>query len=110
MNTPTPTLRPAAMTLAWQLVKKTGLSLGAAIRKAWQAVRLKARLTTEKVTFRFIREDGTVRTAYGTRNTELIPEDCRPKGSGNASPLATTYFDLDLSQWRSFRADRLIAA
>jgi len=61
------------------------------------------------VRFVFAKEDGTERTAWGTRNNDIIVE----RGGKALNPIertakAVTYFDLDLNAIRSFVPARMI--
>lgn len=61
------------------------------------------------VTFSYQKEDGSTRHATGTLNAELFQYES--KGTGKAgSPAVIKYFDLEAGAFRSFRAERLLAA
>ena len=59
---------------------------------------LKKLLKTQKVSFEFMKKDGTYRKAMGTLNEELIPEIY--KQSNNIK-----FFDLEKNAWRSISGD-----
>jgi len=107
MKTPNQ-IRSAVATLA-QALRKTGLDLSAAFRRAWKVIKLKAQLATGEVSFTYIKKDGSLRPATGTTDIETIPADKRPKGTGgNYSPLYVRYFDRAANGYRSFAAARLV--
>ena len=64
---------------------------------------MEERLTQGEVKFSYEKLDGSVREVRGTTNVELIPEEWRPSG-GTLSHSGTSYFDLDIEQWRSISA------
>ncbi|MEI6410270.1 MAG: SH3 beta-barrel fold-containing protein [Bacteroidota bacterium] len=83
------------------------LTWGQCQAQAWKVARLRAALRTGATRFTFQKQDGEVREAYGTLNSELFQYD--HKGSDRAeSPTAIKYFDLEKNAWRSFRAERIL--
>lgn len=99
--------RSKILKLAHAIKKETGCTFGEAQRKAWQVARLEYRLNIGIASFQFIKADGTVRAANGTRNADLF--EYQHKGSeAKQSPLNVRYFDMDANAWRSFNANRLI--
>ena len=97
------------MKLAAQL-RKAGLSLAAALKRAWAVIRVKSQLesTDERgVWIQFMKADGSLRNALATRTLDHIPAEQHPSGSKDEL-MAISFYDLFLGDWRSFRADRLI--
>ncbi|WP_185716225.1 SH3 beta-barrel fold-containing protein [Larkinella knui] len=95
------------------LLRKAGSSLSDAVRRAWETIKLRAKLakTDEKgMWIKFKKADGTIREALATRNIAVIPTEHRPKSGDVAGSIGITitYFDILCDGWRSFRADRLI--
>ena len=80
------------------------------VRDGWILVRLKELMRQEVVRFSYYKNDDTLRIAYGTLRTDLIPEDKRPKDSNNANLCFSrfTYFDLERNEWRSFKINNLL--
>ncbi len=72
-------------------------------KKSISRKRLEERLTQGEVKFSYEKLDGSVREVRGTTNVELIPEEWRPSG-GTLAHSGTSYFDLDIEQWRSISA------
>lgn len=64
------------------------------------AKELRRKLNQGSVKFVFEKKDGSLRTAYGTRNINLIPEGSEPKG-GETSPQILAFYDLENRGWRS---------
>lgn len=62
---------------------------------------LRALLREGVITFAFRKLDGTLRTAIGTTNLTLIPEDLRPNGRGTSTEASVRFFDVEKRAWRS---------
>jgi hypothetical protein len=67
---------------------------------------LKKKLNLGNFNFIYEKLDGTMRSACGTTNSDLIPENKLPKGGKSVSGVS--YFDLDLNDWRSVAKDRKV--
>ena len=61
------------------------------------------RLQKGKVRFTFIKADGSLREAYGTKVLDLIPINQHPKGVKKPSDDVITFFDLEKNEWRSLK-------
>lgn len=98
----------AIMQLAWQFVKRNGIELAEALRKAWQVFKLKAAMAKGIVRCYFRKVDGTIREAYGTLKAELMPET---KGSDNRkkNESVQVYFDTEKQEFRCFKLANLVA-
>lgn len=95
--------------IAHTLLKKGEVkSLSEALRKAWKAIKIYAKMQIGKVVFRFQKVDGTIRDAIGT----LCDIDYTP--SANAKPRKSPdedvmrYYDVEKNQFRSFRIASLV--
>jgi hypothetical protein len=66
-------------------------------------------MTNGVVTVIFEKADGSERVLKGTLNSELIPEDQRPQGSGRVllNDDVQHIFDVEANGWRSFLWSRL---
>ena len=59
--------------------------------------------------FFYKKKDGTIREAYGTTLSYMIPEELRPKGKiKTENPFYIHYYDLDKKGWRAFYSDAFI--
>lgn len=56
----------------------------------------------------YMKKNGAMRDAHGTRASQLIPEDYRAQGRRKASPLVLAYWDTDRGGWRSLLRNRLM--
>ncbi len=97
----------AIMQMAWQFVKRNGMTLADALKKAWQVFKLKAQMMKGIVRFYFRKVDGTIREAYGTLRTDLMPEI---KGEDNRRKNDTvqTYFDTERQEFRCFKLANIV--
>lgn len=95
------------MQMAWQFVKRNGMTLADALKKAWQVFKLKAQMAKGIVRFYFRKVDGTIREAYGTLRTDLMPEI---KGEDNRRKNDTvqTYFDTERQEFRCFKLANIV--
>jgi hypothetical protein len=67
---------------------------------------LKGLLRSEKVRVTFTKKDGTDREMLCTLMSDKIPSEKAPKNTGKSgSDDAIAVFDLDKTEWRSFRWD-----
>lgn len=73
---------------------------------------LLSRLDEEKeVYFCFWKKDGAgevLRKARGTRNTDFIPMNMRPKHPTDDVGKQINYYDLDKNEWRSMSVGKLV--
>ena len=73
------------MSLAWQLIKRNGMCRSEAMKTAWANLKLKAMMQKRIVKFYFQKVDGSLREAYGTLKSELIPATA---GEGRKKDIA----------------------
>jgi len=96
------------MSLAWQFVKRNGLSISEALKIAWRNAKLKIAMQSKIVKFYFQKVDGSIREAYGTLSILLMPvitgNDNRKKND-----TVQTYFDTEKQEWRCFKKANLIS-
>lgn len=95
------------MQLAWQFVKRNGLSMSEALKTAWRNIKLRTAMKSRIVKFYFQKVDGSIREAFGTLAERLIPatsgEDNRRKNE-----TVQVYFDTEKVEWRCFKKANLI--
>jgi len=97
----------AIMQMAWQFVKRNGFTMAEALKAAWLNFKLKAAMAVRIVKFYFQKVDGSIREAYGTLRTDMMPAT---SGNDNRRKNDTvqTYFDTEKSEFRCFKRANLI--
>ena len=68
--------------------------------------------TENVVNFSYKKKNGELRHARGTKKLDRIKsidENAIPTDEGNIKTGIVTYFDLDKSDWRSFREELLVS-
>ena len=93
------------MSLAWQFVKRNGFTMSEALKCAWANIRLRAQLQKRICKFYFQKVDGSLREAYGTLKSELVPET---KGEKKTNATCHVYYDTEKCEWRCFKKANLI--
>ena len=95
------------MQLAWQFVKRNGMSLSEAMRTAWRNVKLRAAMRLRIVKFYFRKVDGTLREAYGTLAESVAPA---MQGTGRrVNDTVQAYYDTERGEYRCFKKANLIS-
>lgn len=97
------------MNLAWQFVKRNGFSLSEAMKLAWANIKLKAKMLEGITKFYFRKVDGSIREAYGTLNSKLMPAR---DGESKRKPNDTVqvYFDTEKLEYRCFKKANIATA
>lgn len=78
-----------------------------ALRKAWKAIKIYAKMLLGEATFTFLKANGEVRHAVGT----LCNIDYHPSGNGSRKERAADcicYWDVEKQSFRSFNASTLL--
>lgn len=96
------------MTMAWQFVKRNGINLSEALKKAWQVFKLKAKMAKGIVRFYFRKVDGTIREAYGTLRADLMPE-IKGDDTRRKNDTTQTYYDTEKQAFRCFKLANLVS-
>lgn len=92
--------------MAWGFVKKNGFTMSEALKTAWRNFKLKREMRFGIVKFYYQKVDGTIREAYGTLKSGIVPETL---GTGRrTSPTVQTYFDTEKNEWRCFKIANLM--
>lgn len=93
------------MTLAWQFVRKNGYGMSEALKVAWRNIKLRAALHAAIVKFYYQKVDGSIREAFGTLKSSLVPPT---SGNGRKAPdTVQVYFDTEVGEWRCFKKANL---
>lgn len=92
--------------MMWQFIRKNGYSRSEALKCAWANIKLKSAMKQRIVKFYFQKVDGTIREAYGTLKSSLMPQT---QGSGRKHNETTqTYYDKEKAEYRCFKKANLV--
>ncbi len=96
------------MKAAWAILKKKDVgTIAEALRKAWQAMKIKAQMSVGVVEFTFRKANGEIRKAIGTLKGSAISYDY--KGSERKPCYsAVAYWDIEKNAFRSFSIASLL--
>jgi hypothetical protein len=95
----------AIFRMAWQFIKQNGMTLSEALRTAWAHAKVKAVMKSGIAHFRFTKVDGSIREAWGTIKSELVP----PTGNSRPyNPTLQVYYDTEKSAWRCYKVANII--
>ena len=94
------------MTTAWQFIKRNGFTPSEALKTAWTNYKLRAAMHVRIVKFYFQKVDGTIREAYGTLKTELLPY--HEESNRRRNDTVQVFFDTENQGWRSYKKANLI--
>lgn len=97
----------AIMQMAWQFVKRNGFTMAEALKAAWLNFKLKVAMAVRIVKFYFQKVDGSIREAYGTLRTDIMPAT---SGNDNRRKNDTVqvYFDTEVGEYRCFKRANLL--
>lgn len=95
------------MQMAWQFVKRNGFTMAEALKAAWLNFKLKVAMAVRIVKFYFQKVDGSIREAYGTLRTDIMPAT---SGNDNRRKNDTVqvYFDTEVGEYRCFKRANLL--
>lgn len=96
------------MKMAWQFVKRDGIELSEALKKAWQVFKLKAKMAKGIVKFYFQKVDGSIREAYGTLRADLIPQTEASSSDRKKNDTVQAYYDTEKMSFRCFKLANLV--
>ena len=78
--------------------------------KPTTATELRNLLAESVKRFAFIKKDGTIRVALGTRDVNLIPKDVRaPKWIDDVSEKSVVFWDLEEQDFRSLQTKAYVS-
>ena len=95
MNSDTPMNQ--VMKTAWAIIKKHGLSLSEAMKKAWASWRIKKAMKAGNARFIFKKKDNSIREALGTLNI-----DYERKSKRKPNYTMVSFFDVEAQAWRAY--------
>lgn len=77
-----------------------------ALRCAWVNYKVRAAMVRRIVKFYFLKIDGSVREAYGTLKSDIVPQT---QDSGRKpNPTVQIYYDMEKNSWRCFKRANLL--
>ena len=88
------------MNKAWMLVKTYGFTMSEALRQSWQVCKLRKAMKTSIVKFLYTKQDGSIRTAWGTLQESVVAPTM---GMRKSSPTVQTYWDCEKQAYRCFK-------
>lgn len=100
MATSTKNFLSDMMRKAWMLVKTYGFTMSEAMRQSWQVCKLRKAMKTRIVKFLYTKQDGSVRTAWGTLKEDVAAPTM---GVRKPSPTVQTYWDCEKESYRCFK-------
>ena len=95
------------MQMAWQFVKRNGFTMSEALHAAWLNFKLKMAMAVRIVKFYFQKVDGSIREAYGTLRSDLIPE-VKGDDKRKKNDTVQVYFDTEKQEFRCFKVANLV--
>ena len=94
------------MKAAWQFVKVQGMSMAEALKCAWCNFKVRTAMHSRIVKFYFQKVDGSIREAYGTLKSDIVP---LTQDSGRKpNPSVQVYYDTEKASWRCFKRANLL--
>lgn len=94
------------MKLAWQFVKKNGMTMAEAMKVAWANAKLRLAMRERIVKFYYQKVDGSIREAYGTLKEILI--HATAESGRKKNDTVSVYFDTEKGEWRCFKKANLL--
>lgn len=94
------------MSLAWQFIKRNGYTMSEALKTAWMNIKLRAAMSTRIVKFYFQKVDGSIREAYGTLASNLVP--ATSENNRKKNDTVQVYYDTERDSYRCFKKANLI--
>ncbi len=95
------------MCMAWRFYRTTRQAFSECLKLAWRNFCLVRKMHTEVVRFYFRKVDGTLREAWGTLRSDIVPpinvSDTRKKND-----TVQVYYDTERQEWRCFKRLNLI--
>lgn len=93
------------MSLAWQFVRRNGYTLSEALKTAWANIKLRAAFNKGIVRFYYRKIDGTLREAFGTLKSDLVPPVSHERRN---EATCQTYYDTEKQAWRCYKKANLV--
>ena len=102
------TILSTIMKTAWKFFRTTGEAFAECLKKAWKLYHLTENMKKGIVKFYFQKVDGSIREAYGTLKTELIPASESSDSNRKQNETVQVYWDTEAQAFRSFKKLNLV--
>ena len=89
------------MLQAWRFVKRNGMSMAEAMKCAWCNHKVRTAMMSRIVKFYFLKVDGSIREAYGTLKSDIVPPTSESNRKKNV--IVQVYYDTEKAAWRCFK-------
>jgi hypothetical protein len=96
------------MSMAWRFWRTTRQAFSECLKLAWRNFNLKRRMASEVVRFYFRKIDGSLREAWGTLRSDIVPA-ISGENSRRKNETVQAYFDTEKNEWRCFKMLNLAA-
>ncbi len=106
MSTKSKNMMREVMLLMWQFIRQNGLPQSEALKTAWRNVKLRKAMTQRIVKFVFQKVDNSLRIAYGTLKSDIVP--ATGDSGRKSNPTLQVYYDTEKTAWRCFKRAQLL--
>ena len=96
------------MKTAWQFVKMNGFTMAEAMKQAWLLVKLAIAMKTKVVQFFYMKQNGEMRQAFGTTDTNRYEYTATGTGRRGNYADCFQYWDTVKGGFRMFKKYNLI--
>lgn len=96
------------MQMAWRFWRTPRQAFAECLKLAWRNFNLKRRMAKEVVRFYFRKIDGSLREAWGTLRSDIVPS-ITGENSRKKSETVQVYFDTEKNEWRCYKLLNLAA-
>ena len=90
------------MRMAWRFYRTTRRVFAECLKLAWRNFNLVRRMHAEIVRFYYRKVDGTIREAWGTLRSDLVPST-KDNDTRKKNDTVQVYFDTERQEWRCFK-------
>jgi len=105
MSTKTKNMMREVMQLAHQFIRQNGYTMSLALKVAWMNIKLRKAMTERIVKFVFQKVDNSIRIAYGTLKSDMVPATSDGR---KPNPTVQVYYDTEKDSWRCYKRAQLL--
>ena len=92
---------------AWQMCKTTGKAFAECLKKAWLLFKLRVKMQSQIVEFRYQKINGEIRQAFGTLQDSVFAAVKSVERKKNE--FVFTYFDTEKGEFRCFKNFNIVS-